>query len=417
MLLGRRGNNLGSRGKTSWLAKNLNAPVLRAGASDMRILRAQNRAYVVSILKVVLLFASVWHVCMFLEKPRVTKNMLYSPPVTNGDSYHISSSLDNSRFISERELEMPPDGQQSFPLHVSDCYCEIDGWYGRLGNRISLTAKMISKAESLSCGVRIPTDMLSGFVPGEHSWVRVTNTLIHNDSMTKNSTCGSLTGQTWFRSRPKFYQISSTSHLQLLRKYFAINQTHVLGKTCPSTEHVAMHVRSGDIARGNWSEEGTYEPGHITNSDYGLFPTAYYISVMIEVRARRGSEVPFIIFCETMGNPTCEYFKKLSFTEQYVVLRVGQPLVDDVRLMLCSSEVAVSRGTFSRVFTLSPKPLIKHKYFNKPKDSQCLSVFHWMSSSQQAAKYTNVTKTWKNTGFQRHEVNAAYELNHSEIVC
>jgi len=203
-----------------------------------------------------------------------------------------------------------------------------------------------------------------------------------------------------------------------MRKYFNINQTHVLGKTCSSTEHVALHLRSGDVARGEWSEGGTYKPGGVPNG-YGLFPTAFYISVMREIRARRGSKVPFFVFCETMGNPTCEYFEKLIVLDQNVVLRVGQPLINDLRLMLCASEVALSLGTFSRSFKLSPKPQIIHTFSNIPKHGEegCSRVSHWMSSSQQAANFMNVTHVWKNTGFQRHEVDAAYDMNHTEVVC
>ena len=256
--------------------------------------------------------------------------------------------------------------------------------------------------------------MLSGWVPPEHSWVHVRNESLHNVSMTKNNTCGSREGQKWFRSNPPFS--SRSCHLQLLRKYFNINQTHVLGKTCSSTEHVALHLRSGDVARGGWSEAGTYKPGGVHHG-YGLFPTAFYISAMREIRARRGSEVSFFVFCETMGNPTCEYFQKLSVLDQNVVLRVGQPLIDDLRLMLCSSEVAESNGSFRNVFGLSHKPQVRHAFSTTPRHSECSRVLHWMSSSQQAANYVNDTKEWKNTGFQRHEVNAAYEFNHTEIVC
>jgi len=202
-----------------------------------------------------------------------------------------------------------------------------------------------------------------------------------------------------------------------MRKYFNINQTHVLGKACSSTEHVALHVRAGDVTTGNWGEQGTYEPGGVS-SEYGLFPTAFYISVISEIRGRRGNSVTFYVFCESMGNPTCEHFEKLSMLDSNVVMRVGQPLIDDLQLMLCASEAAESNGSFRGVFGLSPQPQVRHSFSLKPilqGDERCSKVLHWIASSDQAAIYRNITQVWKNTGFQRHEVNSAYEMNHTEI--
>jgi len=342
-----------------------------------------------------LLFAtSIGHVIISGEPKSHIKDLLYSPVSTGDYSRHIVD-------------------QRSAAAHISDCYCQTDGWSGRLGNRIILTSKMVRHAESLSCGVHIPENMLSGWAPPEHSWARVGNETLDKNN---NTTCESRTGKAWFTSKPQ--QSSSTSHLQLLRKYFNINQTHVLGKTCSSSEHVALHIRSGDVVRGGYSKEGTFKPGSVPQK-YGLYPTSYYISVIREVRARRGNDVSFIAFCETMGNPTCEFFEKLSTLDQNVVLRVGQPLKADLRLMLCASEVAESKGSFKVIFQLSPKPLVRHKFSRPPVHGKkkCLHIFHWMSSFHQAAHFVNVTKEWTNTGFQRHEVNAAYEFTHSEMIC
>ena len=268
---------------------------------------------------------------------------------------------------------------------------------------------MISEAESLSCGVHIPKDMLPGWSPPESSWV-------HDSSMLHNNTCSSRAGREWlaqfFRTKP----VSSRCYLQLMRQYLNINYTHVLGEPCSSTEHVALHVRSGDVVRGDFSEDGTYRPQPVYPGR-GLHPTAFYISVIPETRKRRGREVPFFVFCETMGNPTCEYFEKLSLLEENVVLKVGQPLIDDLRLMMCASEVAESRGTFSNAFELSPKPQIRHTFSDKPwnGDKLRLHVIHWITSSEQAVMYTKLMKVWNNTGFQRHEVDAAYEISHTSL--
>jgi len=234
--------------------------------------------------------------------------------------------------------------------------------------------------------------------------------------MTKNDTCGSRTGREWFRLRP---QHSPKCHLQLLRRYFNINRTHTLGKPCSSTDHVALHVRSGDVARGGYGQDGKYNPSGV-HQGYGLYPTAYYTSVMREIRTRRdNSPVTFFVFCETMGNPSCEFFEKLSALDENVVMRVNQTLIDDLRLMLCASEVAVSHGTFAHVFSLPLQPQIIHTFSSLPghNNRSCQKVWHWMENSELRANFENVTKVWKNTGFQRHEVDAAYVMNHTEVVC
>lgn len=306
--------------------------------------------------------------------------------------------------------------QPSHDSLVSDCYCEQPGG-GRLGNKIIIVSNLITEAERLSCGVRLRDDMLSGWFPPENSlsMVHVRKESSHNVSMRKNNSCGSRNLHEWYAFRPPFSSKCHSRHL--LRKYFNVNETHVLGKTCSSIEHVALHVRSGDITMGGWSEGGLYKPG-IVHEAYGPVPTAFYISVMHEIRARRGNSVPFFVFCETMGNPTCEFFAKLILLNENVILRVGQPLIDDMRLMLCASEVAESHGTFQGVFDLSPKPQIRHSFSHtRHSETSCSKVWHWLASSEQAAKFRNVTTLWKNTGFQRHEVNEAYDMNHTEIVC
>ena len=343
------------------------------------------------------------------EDKSYTKNLLQTPPVTTDQcNYFVAVA----RTTAKDSI-------------VPDWYCKHAVWAlwgGRLGNRIAAVSKMVSEAESESCGVSLQSDMLSGWDPPETQWINekhqsITMDLKHNGSSynnsMKNNTCRSLTGGEWFRSKNLHPPMC---HIHLLRKYFDINLTHVLGKTCSSTDHVALHVRSGDIARGTWSKEETYSPSRV-HPGYGLFPTAYYISVIREIRARRGDALTFFVLCETMGNPTCEYFEKLSILDQNVVMRVKQPLIDDVRLMLCASEVAMSFGTFKHVFDLSPVAQIRHTFSHTPRhsDESCSMVSHWIASSQQAANFRNVTKVWKNSGFQRHEVDVAYDMHHTEV--
>ena len=364
-------------------------------ATDMWSLDIPRKTCVVSLL----LFAtSIGHVTFSGEAKSHIKNLLYSPPVTG---VGISGVEEQCNHFIDRPAAAS---------NISLCYCEHAGLYGRLGNRINSVSHMIGEAESKACGVHLPHDMLSGWDPPLESWAHIRTN--HNVSDT-NNICGSRNAEEWFFGgfpAPK-------CHLHLLRKYFNLNQTHALGKACSSTDHVALHVRSGDVARGVWGEDGSYKPSTDILSNYGLFPTAYFISVISEIRGRRGNSVTFYVFCETMDNPTSEYFEKLSVLDLNVVMRVGQTLIDDMRLMLCAKETAASFGTFRLVFDLSTQSQIRHDFSHNPMMPSCSTVWHWISSSQQAAKFTDVTKEWKNTGLQRHEVNAAYEMNHTEVLC
>jgi hypothetical protein len=151
------------------------------------------------------------------------------------------------------------------------------------------------------------------------------------------------------------------------------------------------------------------------------------MSVIRSVRARRGDAVNFIVFCETMTNPTCEFFEKLSYMDSRVSLRVGTPLIDDLVLLLCASETAASHGSFHVSYDFSAVRSVTHLFSHTPiSATRCgvartegtSTVWHWIASTHQAANFSNLRKSWNNTGFQRHEViNAAFAMNHTEVSC
>jgi len=305
------------------------------------------------------------------------------------------------------------------------------GWFGRLGNRITTVSHMLKYAEDSSCCVDIPLDMISGWNPSHCRWCYVKKNS-SNVSLALN-TCESQVAKEWYfnttttESPPLLHPPEwslPACQVELLQKYFNINHTHALGKECSSTEHVALHVRSGDVTDGgSWLEDGNYVPEPV-HAMYGLFPTAYYMSVIREVRSRRGDAVKFFVFCETLTNPTCEFFKTLSLMDGKMFMRVNQTLIDDMRLMLCASETAASRGTFHRVFGLSAVGQVQHSFSYTPVPAvSCGSasvegfskVWHWMTSANEASKFQNITKHWKNTGFQRHNVNLARTMSHTQL--
>jgi hypothetical protein len=370
----------------------------------------------VFVLSLLLLATSVLHTAPFIVA-KGSRRSVVSEALDLRTHSKTNKAVENAEEEACFHFSERPTSNSSLD---AVCACETLDWQGRLGNRLQIAKHMIGEAVYLSCAVVLPRDMLPGWNPPEHSWLyNVINKDPRNASLTKNLTCGSRKGEEWYgrkSSAPKCY-------LQLLRKYFGINQTHALGKACSSTEHVAMHVRSGDVASGGWSKNQTYSPQHV-HKDYGFFPTAYYMSMMRDVRARRGDAVIFFVFCKNMGNPTCEFFEKLSYLDNRLFLRVGEPLIDDLFLMLCASETAASHGTFHNAFDLSAARRISHSFSYNPKpatrcgDASVKGVFtvHWIASSQKAAKFEKVTKIWKNTGFQRHKINAAFDMNHTDVL-
>ena len=309
--------------------------------------------------------------------------------------------------------------QEKSPLG-SECICKTGGWSGRLGNRLHATSKIIGEADYMHFNVFLPQDMLEGWNPPAHSWIYDDSKDPRYASRPANMTCGTRTPREWFDV--KDWSAAPRCYLQLMRQYYGINHTHVLGKRCFSNEHVALHVRSGDVVRGGWNEAKVYRPGNVHNL-YGLFPTAYYISVIRNARERRGSGVHFFVFCETMGNPTCEFFKKLSLLDDRVSFRVGEPLIDDLFLMLCASETAASRGSFQNVFDLSTKRRLAHSFSDSPDPASVAStgglstVMHYIASKEEATKFTKETFPWNNTGYQRYLIDKAFDINHTNVLC
>jgi len=350
-------------------------------------------------------FALAWYSISALARFEVSSDLLLSEPLATTDE---SEPVARVREESCHSFEIPINQDSS----EYDCFCRMRGWYGRLGNRLSTANRLIDRADTLSCGVYLRKDLLSGWKPRVNKWRFVdTNS---SDDVKANNTCETLRAREVFSSS-RNASTSSACRIRLLKDYFMINQTHAFGKPCPAAGHVGLHVRSGDVARGSWSENETFSPGKVHHK-YWLYPTAFYMSVIREVRARRGDAVNFYVFCETLGNPTCEFFKKLSVLDKRVRIRVGQPLINDLAFMLCASEMAESHGTFKKMFAISSlEDQIRHRFSFKPEYAKsCSQVWHWITAPNQ---YRKVVFPWKNTGFQRHEVNNAYDMDHSHVPC
>ena len=213
-------------------------------------------------------------------------------------------------------------------------------------------------------------------------------------------------GREWF-TRPV---PGSRCGYALLQSYFKINATHAYGRQCPETRYAALHVRSGDVVAGKFnSTTGSYMPA-IVDKGYGPYPTAYYVAVVNEVRRKGITDI--MVFCETDDNPTCKFFEKAARLDPRLIVSIGNDLVDDLYWIACAEEVAISRGTFVHVYSLSPRNQHKHR-FSLSESNYCSSweTFYWIKNLTRGNLFNNVEMSpWKNSEFQRHLINTDFEM-------
>ena len=294
-------------------------------------------------------------------------------------------------------------------------------FYGRLGNRIRAVANMVAFAEEANCNISLPQEILTDWKAARLNFMQEPNPLLGTNS---SELCVPRDGEWYFRK-----VANSKCHSRLLRQYFEINSTHVFGKPCNHGEYTALHIRGGDVSSGIWNmDTGTYHPSEV-HRGYGLFPTSYYISVINHVRSRRGQKHRIMVFCEDLTNPSCEFFQKMTSLDENILIRIGQSILSDLHLMLCSEEIAESRGTFSNVFMLTARgdELVRHTFADSPpectknvssegaSEHNPIVVEHWIASTSEGAEFFNLTKVWRNTGFERHEVNRFRQFRACEL--
>ncbi len=293
--------------------------------------------------------------------------------------------------------------------------------YGRLGNRLSASSHMIAWAEQECCDVHLPNNILDGWKPPALSFEN-TNCVDRNSALAAR--CGSIrSSEKWFRLKQT---ISPCVH-HILKQYFAITATHALGRACPDEPFAALHIRSGDVAAGSYNaSSGVFQPRKV-NRKHWLYPTSFYAAVLKNLSMRA------VVFCENLANPSCDFFQKLSDVDPNIRVRVGEPLIEDLHLMLCATEVAASHGTFKGVFTLSEALQELHLFLNnldntpdkmncaqaiKPLSSDSFkkaSTYYWIKDTSQSVSYRQGVVPWKNSGFQRYVVNKRYDIDQCRL--
>ena len=301
-------------------------------------------------------------------------------------------------------------------------YCSNSDMFGRLGNRIALVRNMLYFAYINGCDVRINGRILDSWEPKFSTFAR--NPALKEDPQERfgvvefreRQDCGEKSGQDWY-----FMQESIKTTLEsapatncsvsatALKHYFEVNRTHALGARCEETTTFAVHVRSGDVSSGNFDTNGTYVPNDV-HPDYWLFPTSYYLSAILWAVERKFSKI--YVLCESFENPTCETIVKLATFVPTIVVRHNQALLDDLHILLCADEVAVSQGTFKNVLLFTAKPPTVH-VFSKVAVSSCnyKQVRYFIADEAERNSFeTEIAGGWKNTAWHRHLVDKHYNI-------
>jgi len=314
----------------------------------------------------------------------------------------------------------------------------MTGHYGRLGNRIIAIINMIAYARKKSCNIIMPQNLLEdspSFLETNPKKTCFTPTTKNFTESINNSLCGSETAKYWFDRDPFFarsswYERGNTvpCATRLLSTYFDINKTHALGRACPKSPYIVLHVRSGDIVKGHYDEdEGIYLPNKVSRF-YAPYPTSFYVSVLKDIAMRNSGsrKTPQVfVLCETLDNPTCDYLQKTAdiFSDSglNLILRVEQRLEDDLHIMLCAREVAMSYGSLKIVLAVSQRLKIRHEFLRNEEEiwqnshdkfNKCTSAdkFYWIANNEKRKNYRTVTRYWNNTGFQRYTIDRYYEI-------
>ena len=320
--------------------------------------------------------------------------------------------------------------------HVSSNVVEVSG-HARLGNTLYAVVRLFSIAENECCNVRLPELMLGGWKPRISSFEYLAESCVFSPDVDSRPSPWCKPHDVDELLHREFFTDSRCA-VSSLRRYFEINQTHVLGKRCPSTTYAALHIRSGDITSGKYNRlTGQYEASSSVHTKYWLYPTSYYAAVVRHIRSR-SEEKKIVVLCETSTNPACGFFEKLADLDPRIEVRVGSDLLDDIHTLLCSDEVATSYGTFQVVLPLSQTISTWHTFVHgsgsgsdSPTVPEQLNGFPAVlrplrmidaerkSTSEVSYSFVNpdaqrlyasAMATWKNSAYQRHLVDARWEV-------
>ena len=291
--------------------------------------------------------------------------------------------------------------------------------FGRSGNKIIAAQSLIFYAVEHGCDINVPADLLEGWSPA--------CTFFHNrnvedvtSQVTKRNCNISKNGRDWFFFSRERRESALQVSLDVLSQYFLTNETHAYGKLCTVQPRLSFHIRGGDIVRGDFISSGSYVPKFV-HPKYGPVPTSFYAAVLASQKEFLGKDFhtvatnQIVIFSEDIRNPSLEFFLKLRIIGYNITLRIGLSLLEDLHLMSCSENVAISYGSFWKAFSL--RESTKLHIFTKGCENE--SEYFYPSSAKyyailkgtERSKFAKGMKVWKNTAYQRHLVDKFYQIS------
>lgn len=278
--------------------------------------------------------------------------------------------------------------------------------YGRLGNRINALVHLIDEATMLGCDIEI-TDILEGWHPIHELFINIAS------NKTTNLPCSGRRGEELYNRNFSLLDSEgvTTSVRQILSYYFLTNSTHALGEACSEMRYAAVHIRSGDISAGVYSSDGHFEPQGIIHSGYGPYPTSFFVTAVSTLISKYSKVV---VICETESNPSCLFFSKLRTLMASIDYFSGRPLLEDARVLLCASEVVVSRSTLKNLLLVSER-LIKLHEFKRAGPAVCGRTrwpiaYYYFKDEKDCKMFERDTAVWKNTDYQRNLIDMPYHI-------
>ena len=220
----------------------------------------------------------------------------------------------------------------------------------------------------------------------------------------------------------------------LLKRYLSINETHAYGMACPREPLFSIHIRSGDTTQGSYEKDsGQYRPAEV-HQDYAPYPTSFYAQVLRKALELENTRL--FVFCEDYSSPSCSTLSNIAVSVPRIELRIGMPLEEDLRMLACSKDVAISPGTFFKAIIVGSKHIytfehyshlqhvkqkkkirssarcsIKWSFFRDVMRSGVRLTKYFISDESEANEFERATKQWKNNDYQRYLVDKGFPMN------
>jgi len=202
-------------------------------------------------------------------------------------------------------------------------------------------------------------------------------------------------------------------------------ETHAYGMACPREPLFSIHIRSGDTTQGSYEKDsGQYRPAEV-HQDYAPYPTSFYAQVLRKALELENTRL--FVFCEDYSSPSCSTLSNIAVSVPRIELRIGMPLEEDLRMLACSKDVAISPGTFFKAITIGSKHIYTFEHYSRlKKKTRCtikwsfcqhfirpgeILTKYFISDESEANEFERATKQWKNNDYQRYLVDKGFPMN------